>query len=196
MKVIQFVPTLDSGGVEQGVLEMSRALTENHHESHVVSAGGRLVDQLIKDGTHHHKWDLHKKNLFTFRHVRPLRKWIISMNPDVVHVRSRMPAWIVWQSLKGIPLNKRPTLVSTIHGLYSVNFYSAIMSKPHNIITVSKSANEYLVKNYPKSSDKNIKLIYRGVDSSEYYKNYKPNQEWFNEWYKDCLLYTSPSPRD
>ena len=55
------------------------------------------------------------------------------------------------------------------------------MSKPHNIITVSKSANEYLVKNYPKSSDKNIKLIYRGVDSSEYYKNYKPNQEWFNE---------------
>ena len=74
-----------------------------------------------------------------------------------------MPAWIVWQSLKGIPLNKRPTLVSTIHGLYSVNFYSAIMSKPHNIITVSKSANEYLVKNYPKSSDKNIKLIYRGL---------------------------------
>ena len=185
MKVIQFVPTLDSGGVEQGVLEISRALTENHHESHVVSAGGRLVDQLIKDGTHHHKWNLHKKNLFTFRHVKPLRKWIISINPDVVHVRSRMPAWIVWQSLKGIPLNKRPTLVSTIHGLYSVNFYSAIMSKSHNIITVSKSANEYLLKNYPKSSDKNIKLIYRGVDTSQYYKNYKPNQEWLNNWYKD-----------
>ena len=185
MKVIQFVPTLDSGGVEQGVLEMSRALTENNHESHVVSAGGRLVDQLIKDGTHHHKWNLHKKNLFTFRHVRSLRKWIISMNPDVIHVRSRMPAWIVWQSLKGIPLNKRPNLVSTIHGLYSVNFYSAIMSKPQNIITVSKSANEYLVKNYPQSADKNIKLIYRGVDTSEYYKNYKPNQEWLHNWYKD-----------
>jgi len=55
MKVIQFVPTLDSGGVEQGVLEMSRALVENNHESHVVSAGGRLVDQLIQNGTHHHK---------------------------------------------------------------------------------------------------------------------------------------------
>ena len=45
MKVIQFVPTLDSGGVEQGVLEMSRALIENHHESHVVSeAVGLLIN--------------------------------------------------------------------------------------------------------------------------------------------------------
>ena len=79
MKVIQFVPTLDSGGVEQGVLEMSRALVENNHESHVVSAGGRLVDQLIQNGTHHHKWDLHKKNIFTFKHVKPLRKWIMSI---------------------------------------------------------------------------------------------------------------------
>ena len=184
MKVIQFVPTLDSGGVEQGVLEMSRALVENNHESHVVSAGGRLVDQLIQNGTHHHKWDLHKKNIFSFKHVKPLRKWIMSIDPDVVHVRSRMPAWIVWQALKGIPLNSRPSLVSTIHGLYSVNFYSAIMSKPQNIITVSKAANEYLIKNYIKSSDKNIKLIYRGIDDKEYYKNYKPDQAWLNEWYE------------
>jgi len=183
MKVIQFVPTLDSGGVEQGVLEISRTLVENNHESHVVSAGGRLVDQLIQNGTHHHKWDLHKKNIFTFKHVKPLRKWIMSINPDIVHVRSRMPAWIVWQALKGIPLNSRPSLVSTIHGLYSVNFYSAIMSKPQNIITVSKAANDYLIKNYTKSSDKNIKLIYRGIDDKEYYKNYKPDQAWLSQWY-------------
>ncbi|MDA8605364.1 glycosyltransferase, partial [Gammaproteobacteria bacterium] len=184
MKVIQFVPTLDSGGVEQGVLEMSRALVDNNHESHVVSAGGRLVDQLIQNGTHHHTWDLHKKNIFTFKHVKPLRKWIMSINPDIVHVRSRMPAWIVWQALKAIPLNKRPSLVSTIHGLYSVNFYSAIMSKPQNIITVSKAANDYLIKNYTKSSDKNIKLIYRGIDEKEYYQNYKPDQAWLNQWYE------------
>ena len=108
----------------------------------------------------------------------------MSIDPDVVHVRSRMPAWIVWQALKGIPLNSRPSLVSTIHGLYSVNFYSAIMSKPQNIITVSKAANEYLIRNYIKSSDKNIKLIYRGVNEKEYYQNYKPDQAWLNEWYE------------
>ena len=49
MKVIQFVPTLESGGVEQGVLEISKAIVDAGHESHVVSAGGRLVDQLIKE---------------------------------------------------------------------------------------------------------------------------------------------------
>ena len=72
MKVIQFVPTLDSGGVEQGVIEMSKALVANQHESHVVSAGGRLVDQLTQSGTQHHKWNLHKKNFLTFRLVKPL----------------------------------------------------------------------------------------------------------------------------
>ena len=66
MKVIQFVPTLESGGVEQGVLEISKAIVDAGHESHVVSAGGRLVDQLIKEGTRHHDWNLHKKYIYTF----------------------------------------------------------------------------------------------------------------------------------
>jgi len=64
MKVIQFVPTLESGGVEQGVIEISKAIVDAGHESHVVSAGGRLVDQLISEGSHHHHWDLHKKKYF------------------------------------------------------------------------------------------------------------------------------------
>lgn len=64
MKIIQFVPTLESGGVEQGVLEISKALVDANHESHVVSAGGRLVEELIRNGTHHHTWELHKKKYF------------------------------------------------------------------------------------------------------------------------------------
>ena len=64
MKVIQFVPTLESGGVEQGVLEIANALVQDGHDSHVVSAGGRLVNDLIKDGSKHHQWSLHKKKFF------------------------------------------------------------------------------------------------------------------------------------
>ena len=84
------------------------------------------------------------------------------MEADILHVRSRMPAWIVWKALNKISEHKRPKLVSTIHGLYSVNFYSAVMSKPENIITVSDSAYSYLVDNYKNTESKNIKLIYRG----------------------------------
>ena len=183
MKVIQFVPTLESGGVEQGVLEISKALVDAGHESHVVSAGGRLVDQLIQEGTRHHVWNLHKKNIFTFRQIKPLAKWIEEMNVDILHVRSRMPALIVWKALKKIPENKRPHLVSTIHGLYSVNFYSAVMSKPKNIITVSNSAKSYLLGNYKNTKSKNIKLIYRGVDSTEFFLGYRPSNNWLEKWY-------------
>ena len=196
MKVIQFVPTLESGGVEQGVLEISKALVDAGHESHVVSAGGRLVDQLIHDGTYHHHWELHKKNIFTLRQVKPLARWIEEMKADILHVRSRMPAWIVWKALNKIPEQKRPKLVSTIHGLYSVNFYSAVMSKPENIITVSNSAHSYLVNNYQNTESKNIKLIYRGVDKTEYFYGYKPPSNWLDKWYtdypdtKNCKLLT------
>ena len=184
MKVIQFLPTLESGGVEQGVLEIANALVENGHESHVVSAGGRLVEDLVLSGTNHHCWDLHKKSLFTLKLVKPLRKWILSMNADVLHVRSRMPAWVVWRALIGIPKKKRPQLISTVHGLHSVNFYSAIMTKPHNIIAVSKSSKDYIVNNYTKSKVKNIKLIYRGVDDKSYFRGYKPSDKWLSDWYE------------
>jgi glycosyltransferase involved in cell wall biosynthesis len=185
MKIIQFVPTLESGGVEQGVLEISKALVDANHESHVVSAGGRLVEELIRNGAQHHTWELHKKSIFTFKLINPLRKWIEEMKPDILHVRSRMPAWIVWRAVMGIPKNKRPKIVSTIHGLYSVNFYSAVMAKPSNIITVSNSAKNYLIQNYKEAESKNLKLIYRGVDSSEYYQGYKPSEDWLNKWYLD-----------
>ena len=184
MKVIQFLPTLESGGVEQGVLEIAKTLVVNGHESHVVSAGGRLVEDLVSAGTHHHCWNLHKKSLFTFKLVNPLRKWILSMNADVLHVRSRMPAWVVWKALNGIPKKKRPQLISTVHGLHSINFYSAIMTKPQNIIAVSKSSKDYIVNNYTKSKVKNIKLIYRGVDDRSYFRGYKPSDKWLSDWYE------------
>ena len=183
MRVIQFVPTLESGGVEKGVLEIAKALVQEGHESHVVSAGGRLVDDLIISGSHHHHWNIHQKSILTLRLVKPLRKWILSMNADVLHIRSRMPAWIVWKAFRGISQSKRPKLISTVHGLHSVNFYSAVMTKPHNIIAVSNSSKDYIINNYTKSQSKNINLIYRGVDSG-YVNGYKPSDNWLTEWYE------------
>ena len=185
MRVIQFVPTLESGGVEKGVLEIAKVLVQEGHESHVVSAGGRLVDDLIISGSLHHHWNIHKKSILTLRLVKPLRKWILSMNADVLHIRSRMPAWIVWKAINGIPVKQRPSLISTVHGLHSVNFYSAVMTKPDNIIAVSESSKSYIVENYTKSLKKNINLIYRGVDDSDYFMGYKPSQDWLTRWHKD-----------
>ena len=185
MKVIQFVPSLDSGGVEKGVLEVSNALVEAGHESHVVSAGGRMVDQLESNGAIHHSWRLDKKRLSTLRLIKPLREWILKIKPDVLHIRSRMPGWIVWFALKGMQETERPILISTVHGLHSVNFYSAIMTKPNNIIAVSEASRSYIIKNYVKSQNKNINLIYRGVDDAEYFIGYQPSEDWLRQWYED-----------
>ena len=70
------------------------------------------------------------------------------------------------ESLKQNTGTKRPKLVSTIHGLYSMNFLQCGNVKTRNIITVSNSAHSYLVNNYQNTESKNIKLIYRGVDKT------------------------------
>jgi glycosyltransferase involved in cell wall biosynthesis len=57
------------------------------------------------------------------------------------------------------------------------------MTKPFNIIAVSNSSKDYIIKNYTKSQSKNINLIYRGIDSNSYFKGYKPSDKWLSEWY-------------
>lgn len=129
MKVMQLLPELNSGGVERGTLEIARALVAQGHTSLVVSNGGRMVNQLEAEGSTHLKLAIHKKSLSSLWQIRPLRQLIMQHQPDIVHVRSRVPAWLTHFSLKGIPAEKRPHLISTVHGFYSVNRYSQIMTQ-------------------------------------------------------------------
>ena len=77
MKVVQFVPNLNSGGVERGTLEIAQALVNAGHESHVVSNGGRMVDKLTAQGSTHHQWALHRKSLITLLEAAALRLSLI-----------------------------------------------------------------------------------------------------------------------
>lgn len=182
MKVIQFLPSLESGGVERGTLEIAQALVNCGHESHVVSNGGRLVDQLIMQGSAHHNWPLHKKSPMTLRYVRPLRKWLQQSSADVIHVRSRMPAWIVWLAWRKMDPATRPKLVTTLHGLHSVNRYSEIMGCGETVITVSNVAKKYLVDNYPRIDAAKIKVIHRGTDPTDFPRGHQPSNQWQENW--------------
>jgi glycosyltransferase involved in cell wall biosynthesis len=184
MKVIQFVPSLESGGVERGTLEIAQALVNAGHESHVVSNGGRLVDQLIAQGSRHHILPLHKKSPMTLRHVRPLRNWLAESKADIIHVRSRMPAWIVWLAWRKMDPATRPKLVTTLHGLHSVNRYSEIMGCGETVITVSNIAKKYLLDNYPRIDATKIKVIHRGTDPEEFPRGYQPSSQWLEDWAK------------
>lgn len=75
-----------------------------------------------------------------------------------------MPAWVGYVAWKTLAKKNRPLLVTTFHGFYSVNAYSAIMAKGDGVIAVSKSIKQHISKNYHR--DDRVRLIFRGVDAS------------------------------
>lgn len=180
--VLQTLPTLDSGGVERGTLEVNRALVAAGHRSIVLSAGGQLAAQLERDGGEHITWPVGHKSLLTLRWLRPLRRLLLRENVDILHARSRMPAWVAWLAWRSMDPFHRPHFVTTVHGLYSVNAYSAVMTKGEKVIAVSQTVRDYILTNYSRVDPKRVKLIYRGVDPTEFPHGYQPAAEWLAAW--------------
>ncbi|MEO0509046.1 MAG: glycosyltransferase family 4 protein [Verrucomicrobiota bacterium] len=182
MKVIQILPELNAGGVERGTLEVGKCLVEAGHESIVVSNGGRLVEQLEADGTRHITLPIHRKHLSSLKQVKVLRRLFEAEKADILHLRSRLPAWLAWLAWRKMNPANQPRLVTTVHGFYSVNAYSAIMTKGEHIICVSNSVKDYVLKNYPKVSEEKLTVIHRGVSSEAFPSGYQPSSEWLMQW--------------
>ena len=186
LTIVQVLPALNSGGVERGTVEFAQALVGLGHRSIVISNGGRMAKQLTDQGTEHIQMPVHKKSLLSLLQVRPMRKLLKELKPDIVHVRSRIPAWIVWLAWKKMPAAARPGLVSTFHGMYSVTPYSAIMSKAEKLIAISDCVHKYILDNYPVDPEK-ITRIYRGLDSASF------NPQACNEEWKQALFDQYPA---
>ena len=108
LTVVQTLPALDAGGVERGTLEIARALVAAGHRSIVVSRGGRLVPQLEREGSEHITLPVHRKSLASLFQVRPFRAMLAKTKPDILHARSRVPAWIAWLAWRKLPPATRP----------------------------------------------------------------------------------------
>ena len=160
MKIVQLIPELNEGGVERGVIELSRELVKRGFESVVISNGGKLVEQLERDGALHVKVNVCSKNVLT----APWRIWKLycalqKIKPNLLHVRSRVPAWMVFFANKLLHL----PIVSTVHGFNSVNRYSAIMVNADQIICASSFLIDHVIKHFHADPSK-IHLIPRGID--------------------------------
>lgn len=164
MKIVQLIPELNEGGVERGVVELSRELVKKGFESVVISHGGKLVKQLEDDGALHVNVDICSKNIFTapLRIVK-LYMALKKIKPDLLHVRSRVPAWMLFFANKCLHL----PIVSTVHGFNSVNKYSAIMVKADHVICVSNAIKTYIQKHYNTPEEK-ITVIPRGIDLEKF----------------------------
>src|SRR5574340_1156848 len=129
LTVLQLLPALESGGVERGTLEVADALVQRGHRALVMSGGGRLVAPLTKLGAEHYTWPIGVKSPRTLLLVGKLRRFLIEQRVDIVHARSRVPAWIACLAWRGMDLATRPRFVTTVHGMYGVNRYSRVMTR-------------------------------------------------------------------
>lgn len=185
MKILQILPEFHAGGVEDCTLQFARFLAANGHESLVVSHGGRLVAQLEAEGSRHIEMPVHRKSPLSLAQVRPLRRLFAREKPDVVHYRSRVPGWLSWLAWRRMSPSSRPRLVSTMHGFYSVNAYSAVMTKGEKVICVSNSVREYALQHFSKTSvPENLHVIYEGLDMSAYGPHVRPDEAWLKQWHE------------
>lgn len=182
LSVAQLLPALHGGGVERGTLEVARELVRCGHRSVVISAGGRLVPDLISEGSEHLAWPLGVKSPLTLRWVWSLRHWLTEQRIAILHARSRVPAWIGWLAWRGMEPATRPRFVTTVHGLYSVSRYSGIMTRGERVIAVSETVRDYLRHHYPALPAARIQVIQRGVDPAAFPYGYQPSSAWLADW--------------
>lgn len=169
-KVLQVLPALGPGGVERGTLDVSRFLIGQGWTPIVVSNGGEHETDLLEMGAISLNLPVHSKNPLTVHaNVKRLAQIIRNHDIQLVHARSRAPAWSARYAARraGVPF------VTTFHSLYSggENFlkrgYNAIMTSGERVIAISDYVAEHIIKRYGVSSDQ-LRVIPRGVDLNEF----------------------------
>ena len=167
-KVLQILPELDfiHGGVERGTLDVAKELIDRGFDAALISSGGAMADKYKYKGVSHDKIDLKKKritNLFFLR--RKFQKLLQKIKPDVVHIRSRWPAFC----FNNIVKNNNIPLVTTYHGTYNGNNffvkrnYNKVMTGGDIVITISKFIDEH-VRHYFPDTKPRLRKIERGID--------------------------------
>ena len=176
LTVVQLIPALHSGGAERSALEIARALVQAGHRSVVISAGGRLVEQLQAEGSEHITLDLGRKSLATLGRIGPLRRLLRELKPDIVHARSRLPAWVGWWALRGI--SPRPHFITTVHGFNSPGRYSSILLRAERVIVVSQTLRDYVLSHYRWLEPGRVRVIPRGIDQDAFPYGHRPDDAW------------------
>ena len=179
--VLQLLPSLNNGGVEKGTIEVANALAKAGHLSYVASTGGCLVQSLVDNGSTHVTMKIGEKSPLSLIGIFQLRKFLQEHTVDIIHARSRLPAWLMKFALMLTPKSKRPRFITTCHGAHSVNFYSSVMGRSEKVIAVSNFIKDYLVDNY-NTNEKLITVIHRGVSKAEFPFGFKPSEDWLRKW--------------
>lgn len=164
--VLQVLPELETGGVEVGTVEIATELQKRGIKNFVASKGGRMVYDLDKVKVKHLALPLKSKNPFVIlSNAKKLEKFIKENGINIVHARSRAPAWSAYLAAKRAGVH----FMTTFHGTYGLGpwgikkAYNKVMTFGERMIAISNHIKQHVLKNYKISEDK-ITLIHRCAD--------------------------------
>ena len=167
--VLQVLPALVTGGVERGTVDVARAVVAGGGRSLVVSAGGPMEHELTRHGGEHFTLPVDSKNPLVMRaNIERLADLIKRESVDLVHARSRAPAWSAWYAARRAGAH----FVTTFHGTYShgnafKRHYNGVMTKGERVIAISGFIAGHIRKVYGVPTSR-IRVIPRGVDISRF----------------------------
>lgn len=167
--ILQVLPELRTGGVERGTLEITRALAEAGWTALVASAGGELSSRVVRAGGEHITLPVKSKNPLTMlNNSGKLATIIRERGVDIVHARSRAPAWSAWRAAREM----RCHFITTFHGVYGLQNaakkrYNSIMVRGERVIAVSHFIAQHILSHY-ETDPARITVIHRGVDLEQF----------------------------
>ena len=189
INVLQVIPKLGYGGAETGCYDIAHYLAEKECGSFIVTASGDLIKFVNKEKVKIFRLPVHSKNpILIIFNALILSLYIIFFKINIVHARSRAPAWSCYFA----SLLTRRVFVTTFHGTYNFKsnikkFYNSIMLRAKLTIAGSNFIFSHINENYNEylSREKKLRVIYRGINVDYYnsknisvLKQEKLKQEW------------------
>lgn len=167
--VLQVLPSLVTGGAERGAVDMALALARAGGTPIVASAGGPMTSELDRAGVTHAALPLASKNpLVMRRNIARLEALIRVHGVDIVHARSRAPAWSAYFAARRTGVR----FMTTFHAPYNFEgrlkrLYNSVMARGERVIAISDFIREHILANYAVDPAL-IRVIHRGIDIGQF----------------------------
>ena len=167
--ILQIIPRLDTGGAELSAIEITEAIVRAGGQALVATEGGRMAARIAACGGEIVPFPAGTKNpLRIWANARALERLIRERGVDLIHARSRAPAWSALLAAR----RTRIPFVTTYHGAYAENgrlkrLYNSVMARADVVIANSEYTAGLIRQRYG-TPDERIRVIHRGVDLARY----------------------------
>lgn len=184
MRVMRLLSSLHHNEDERQIFLLSRTLIKQGHVSMVIAStdpSHELAVRLKREGSQYEQVYLEKSSWISLLSMFRLASLIRRFRPDIVHIHSRTPAWILKWALQFVPEAYRPVTVATIYGYYPITAYNKAIFDADHLISVSDSVTHHIKTHHREYNDSNITRIYRGIDKQRAIYRHNPSVYWLRQ---------------